>query len=356
MNNITEKKSKKKFKLKLSLKIILINFVTTLIVNTALFFLLLIVRTSTNLSLDTDTAERWLSLLSFITGIISIVLFAVAINIFIVKRIKQLNDSTKEVASGNFNVQLQEKGKDELAELATSFNIMANELKANEYLAKEFVRNISHEYKTPLSVIKAYAEWIGSELGEKIVDKKQLQEYADIIINEADRMAALSKSMIELSLLESTTIIKKEDTFCPAAQINNILKTMQVKWGQKQLEFDLQLNDTAITSNEQLLYQVWQNLISNAVKFTDSGGKIKMLLQITDKELHFEITDSGIGLNEQDKEKLFTLFFMADKSRNTEGSGLGLAITQRIINKLGGSIAVKSEENKGTTFVVKLDK
>jgi len=352
-----ESKLKKKFRFRLSLKIIIINFVATILVNVTLFILLLIIRASVvdvSLIINPERAERWLSILSFIIGIISMVLFAVAINLFVVKRIKKLNESTKEIAAGNFDIKLEEKGTDELSELARSFNKMSAELKANEYLAKEFVRNISHEYKTPLSVIKAYGEWIEGEAKEKKIDWDTLEEYAGIIMNETDRMATLSKSMLQLSLLDSTTIIKKEDEFSPSAQINNILRIMQVKWTDKNIEFDLDLDSDMIKSNEQLLYQVWQNLISNAIKFSLENGKIKIMLKITEQELIFEINNGGSVLSDEDKEKIFTQFYMADKSRNTEGSGLGLAITKRIVDKLGGEIMIESGEERGTTFVVNM--
>ena len=353
-----EPKEKKKFRIKLSLRIVIINLCATFLANLAFFIVIMIIRASVDVSywLDNENVRQWLTLVTLIPAIISMVIFAFAVNYIVVKRIIKLNGITKEVATGNFDVEFSTKlkGHDELSDLAENFNKMSAELRANEYLAKGFVRNISHEYKTPLSVIKAYAEWIESEAKDKKADFDTLEEYAKIIMNETDRMAALSKSMIQLSLLDSTTIIKKEDEFSPAEQIRNILRILQVKWTDKNLEFDLELCDDAIKSNEQLLYQVWQNLISNAVKFSDDGGKIKIVLSIEAEQLCFEINNGGVHLNEEDKESLFTLFFMADKSRNTEGSGLGLAITQRIIGKLDGQIAVKSAEGEGTTFVVKL--
>ncbi|MCL2255328.1 MAG: HAMP domain-containing histidine kinase [Firmicutes bacterium] len=353
-----EPKKKKKVHIKLSVRIVILNLIVTFVVNLGFFITMLIIRALVDMSyfLENQNIERLVSILTLIPGIVTMILFAVAIHLLVVKRIKKLNDSTKEVAAGNYDAEVEIKLRvhDELGELAENFNKMSAELKANEYLAKGFVRNISHEYKTPLSVIKAYAEWIEGEAKDKKVDFDTLEEYARIIMNETDRMANLSKSMIQLSLLDSTTIIKKEDEFSPATQIKNILKTCQVKWADKNIEFDLQLSKGMIKSNEQLIYQVWQNLISNAVKFTDDGGNIKILLCITEQELYFELSDSGIGMSEEDREKLFTLFFMADKSRNTEGSGLGLAITQRIIDKLGGQIAVKSKEGEGTTFIVRL--
>jgi len=356
LNSNSKEKTSKKYGLTLSIKLVLINLGIAVSVNVGMFILLWIIRSSAGLYniANTEALDRWLSLVSFITTGISAVLFGIIIHLLVVRRIKKLNDSAKKIASGDFDATVHEGGGDELEELAVSFNTMTAELKANEYLGKEFIRNISHEYKTPLSVIKAYAEWIENEADESSIDKASLKEYASIIMQETDRMATLSKSMLQLSLLDSTTIIKKEDVFCPANQINSILRIMQVKWQDKNIEFDLDLSEFSITSNEQLLYQVWQNLISNAIKFSENGGKIKMVLRQVDDKLCFEIADTGIGMNESDQQKLFTQFFMADKSRNSEGSGLGLAITKRIVDKLGGAIVVNSASGRGTAFGVRI--
>ena len=281
-------------------------------------------------------------------------LLAYVIHKMLIKRIRKLNDAAKQVASGSLDTRLEVKGSDELAQLAETFNNMTAELKANEYLSKEFVRNVSHEFKTPISSVKAYAELVESEAAKPKPRTKALKEYSGIIIEQCDRLAQLTRSILQLSLLDNTTIIKKDDGVCPAGQIRSILRLTQTSWENKNLKLDLQLEDFTIKSNSQLAYQVWQNLISNAIKFSEQNGTITIVLQKNGDGLCFSIRDTGIGINDGDKEKIFEQFFTADKSRNTEGSGLGLPIVKKILDKLGGTVECKSEAGKGTVFTVKI--
>lgn len=336
----------KKIKIKrLSIKIILTLFLILLAITLFMRFLGIFIFKEQD---QIDAVGLYLAVPG--TGFFIILAFYYAINKIIVSRIGKLNDAVNEVVKGNFDININIKGSDELSKLTESFNSMTAELKANEYLSKEFVRNISHEFKTPLSAIRGYAELIESQTAEN-----SLKEYASIIIDEADRLSSMSKSIIQLSLLDSTTLIKKEDSFCPSEQIRNILRLMHTTWENKNLEFNLKTEDFLIVNNEHLIYQVWQNLISNAIKFSGQNGKIKIILNKTEQGLYFEITDNGIGISGQDKDKIFTQFFVADKSRNTEGSGLGLPLVKKILEKLGGSISFESNEGKNTKFIVWLN-
>ena len=361
-----EKASEKDFKpgnirfLRLSIKIILMLLAIVVAISLLIVILVAVCRKAgLKIFSGDEHIDLWLRAVlyffPFSVGISTISIFAYALNKTVVARITKLKNTTKEVARGNFGVIIDVKGHDELSELAESFNKMSAELQANEYLSKDFVRNVSHEFKTPISVVKAYGELIEAEAKRNSIDRAALEEYAKIIMNEADRLSALSKNMLLLSLLDSTTLIKKDDTFCPAEQIRNILRVTQVAWSEKNIEFDFDLEETAIKNNGQLLHQVWQNLIDNAVKFSPRGGKIKIVLKIDPETLSFEITDQGEGIKPEDKEKIFTQFFMADKSRNTEGSGLGLAIVKKIVEKLGGKIGFESLEGKGAAFRVQLE-
>lgn len=352
----------KKIKIKkLSVKILLILFSILMALVLLVGIIELIFRIAgigVDLLKDRENIENWffvfMIIIMLIMGISIVFTFAYAVNKTIVARIRKLNDATKEVIKGNLDVNIDVKGYDELSSLTESFNKMSAELKANEYLSKEFVRNVSHEFKTPLTAVRAYGELVEIESDKEIADKTALKEYAKIIVDETDRLTALSKSILQLSLLDSTVMIKKEDSFCPAEQIRNILRLMHHKWREKKIEFDLRLDETPIKNNEQLLYEVWQNLIGNAVKFSNPDGKVKIVLGKNDKGLYFEITDQGIGIKDEDKQNIFTQFFVSDKSRNTEGSGLGLPIAKKIVEKLGGEIGFESKENEGTQFFVQL--
>ena len=345
---------------RLSIKIILTLFAVLLAVYT-IIFLVFTICTAVGFQMpeDRESIDVWVRFIVYvfppILGISIIGLFAGAINRTVVARICKLEAATEEVAGGNFDINVEVRGNDELSDLTVSFNRMSAELKSNEYLSKEFVRNVSHEFKAPISAIRAYGELLEVEADGKKIDRTALRECAKVIIEQSDRLTLLSKSILQLSLLDSTTIIKKDDIVNPAEQIRDIFRLMQAEWSVKDITLDLRLEEMSITNNEQLLYQVWQNLIGNALKFSNKGGIITVTLRRDDSGVLFEITDNGIGINDRDKEKIFNHFFVADKSRNTEGSGLGLAIVKKILSQVDGTITFESTEGKGSTFRVHLD-
>ncbi len=292
----------------------------------------------------------WFFLAMMAMGFTSLTLFALSIDMVIVKRIKRLNAAIIDIEKGDYEVEIVVKGSDEIATLAENIRLMANELKANEYLNKDFARNVSHEFKTPLSSIKGYAELI--EMGG--LTPAENNEYAGIIIHEIDRLAKLSHDLLQISLLDSVNIIRKDDNFSVDEQIRNVLQLMQLEWEGKHIEFDLDLDEiTMLAGNRELTFQIWQNLIGNAIKFTEEGGRIAISLHDQDG-IRFEIRDSGIGISTEDQKKIFTQFFITDKARNQSGSGLGLSITKKIVEKLGGTIAFESRLDVGTTFAVTL--
>jgi len=285
---------------------------------------------------------------------IILLLFGFVVHRVIITRVRRLNNAASEVIKGNFDIHIEDKGHDELSHLTNTFNTMTAELKANEYLSKQFVRNVSHEFKTPIASIKGYAELIEKQGDNPQPDIIKMKKFAGIIMEESDRLVTLSKSILQLSLLDSTTLIKKEDTVSVAEQIRTILVLMQKAGEDKDIDIELDLQEFNIATNEQLVHQVWLNLISNAIKFSNHGGKIIITLKKNEKGLRFEIKDNGVGIKDEDKDKIFSQFFMADKSRNTEGSGLGLSIVKRIVEKLGGDIDFESKEEQGTKFIVNL--
>jgi signal transduction histidine kinase len=264
-------------------------------------------------------------------------------NNIIYKRVRKLNYATKEVMKGNYDIELEEESNDEITEVIRNFNTMIRELKSNEYQNKEFIRNFSHELKTPLSAIKGYSNLI---LEVEISNEEKL-EYASIISNEASRLTELSKNMLLISMIDSKEILPVNDTFNVTEQIRNIIQLTQLSWEEKELSFDLELPDKTIVSNKELLYQVWENLLSNSIKFSPINSVIKIDLQINDNELIFRINNKG-KISDDDIEKVFDLFYVREKSRSNNSSGVGLTLVKNIINKLSGSIKAESSNNNST--------
>jgi signal transduction histidine kinase len=334
----------------------------------------------------------------FGVGILSLVLFAIGVNYLIISRIKKITNATKEVIKGNYTVNIDDKSQDEIGVLTKNFNTMTAELSANEYLSKDFVKNVSHEFKTPISSIKGFADLIagGGLTAEEIND------YAKTISDEAERLYKISGYMLRLSKLDSSNLIKKEDNFSVAEQIRKIILLLQSAWEGKGLVVDADMEEIFILGNEELTFHIWHNLIDNAIKFSPTGGVIKIRLynegggeKIAGEkkiELHnesgaektelynnagkaalyneggaqknglynnaggirFEITNAGAGIDGADKEHIFRQFYTGEKSRNSKSTGLGLSITKKIVEKLGGEIGFDSVKGEGATFFVRL--
>ena len=286
---------------------------------------------------------------------ISIVLGTILIlftTITIVKPIKRISEASKKVADGDFSVQLpvnHVKGHNEVADLMRNFNRMVKELSRNEYLHKDFVSNVSHEFKTPITSLKGYAKL----LKDKNLPEAKRQEYAEIIISESERLANLSSNLLKLSELENEAISIRKETFRLDEQIRDAVLLLQNQWENKNLEFDLDLDEITFTGDRQLMIQVWINLISNAIKYSYQNGLLRISLKQS-KKIIAEIIDHGMGMSAEDLEKIFLRFYKADKSHNQSGTGLGLSIVKKIVELHDGSISVKSEPGKGSKFLVEL--
>lgn len=268
----------------------------------------------------------------------------------IVKPIKRLSRASKEVAKGNFDINVEVKSPDEIGQLTSDFNLMVKELKNIDVLRKDFVANVSHEFKTPITSIKGY----GKLIRDNELAKDQLMEYSDIIVSESERLSLLSSKLLKLSELDSKVIREQPTEFSLSEQVRKTILLLEALWSQKNIEFDLQLDEINIKGDKNLLHEVWLNLINNAIKFSNENGIIQILLSKSDNMAIFQITDYGIGISKEDQKHIFERFYKGDHSRSKEGNGLGLVIVKKIVQLSNGRISFKSELSKGTTFVVEL--
>ncbi|MGN0657230.1 MAG: ATP-binding protein [Ruminiclostridium sp.] len=297
--------------------------------------------------LGEETMEKAMYLSQILMLVLIILVCFRIVDKLIVHRIRELNDAMTEVAKGDFETTVEVRGNDELSQLTESYNTMAQELKMNAFLSKDFARYVSHEFKTPLSVIRNYAE-----ITQDDAEQPDTAENMEIIISEVERLTCLSKDILELCKLDSTTIIEKKERFSPAVQLRTVILDFQLLWVEKELEIIPELEEFEITSNEALLFRVWQNIIGNAIKFTERNGRISVSLTRADDSLVCKIADNGVGISDEEKEHIFTPFYSGNRFRNKDGSGLGLSLSQKIVEKLGGTISFESELGKGTTFTV----
>lgn len=297
-----------------------------------------------------DVTPQTMIFVGAATTFTTIVLYSFVVNRVLIKRVKNVTNATKEVMEGNYETKLKEFGKDEISALIHNFNQMSEELKSNEYLNKEFVRNFSHELKTPLSAIKGYAEL----LSNPNLTNEEKQEYTRIIIDESSRLSNLSRNMLLISQVDNQMIIPKRDTYNITEQVRNIIQFTQIGWEKKGLSFDLDVKDVKIKSNKELTYQVFSNLISNSIKFSKNNGLIKIEISDFENKVLLNITNQG-SLTENQMDRVFDLFYVADNSRSSKSNGVGLSLSKKIIDKLDGEIAVQSQGDF-ITFSITLNK
>ena len=263
----------------------------------------------------------------------------------------ELSDKSMKVAKGDFSVVIKEKSSlPELRKTLESFNIMVKELNKVELLSQDFITNVSHEFKTPLSVIRSNINIIeNTDLNEE--EKKHCFE----LINSAvEKLSNLVSNVLKISKLDNNKIRIEDKTFRLDEQIRQCIVSLADKIEKKDIELDIDLAEISIVTDEDLLAQVWENLISNAIKFTPDKGKITVNLIKEKTQAKISIIDSGCGIEEEALKHIFDRFYQADTSHTKEGNGLGLAIVNRILHILDGHIEVSSKIDEGTNFVVTL--
>ncbi len=269
----------------------------------------------------------------------------------ILSPITDFSNAAKEIAKGNFNIDLNESHRvREISEVAHHFNIMVQELQSIETLRNDFVVNVSHEFKTPIAAIEGYA----TLLQDKTITKEEHDEYTGMIVNSARQLSTLSGNILKISKLENQEMITNKGEYRLDEQVRQALLLLESIWTPQQLTLNIELQKCMYHGNEELMMQVWLNLLGNAIKFTPEGGEISVSLTATEHCIAVIISDTGIGMTKSVRKHIFEKFYQGDHARNAEGNGLGLPLVYRIINLCGGTIEVKSELGVGSTFTVKL--
>lgn len=286
--------------------------------------------------------------------VLSFVLISALLMTMLVKRVVKplltLTWATQEVAKGNFDIQLEHKSEDEIGQLTHNFNKMTKELNNIELLRKDFITNVSHEFKTPIASIQGFAKLLQN--GNLSEDEEQ--EYTGIIVEETTRLSNLSSNILKLSKLENQEIMEKKTTFSLDEQIRKSILLLEHAWSNKQLEFDIELEKVDYVGDEELLEQVWLNLLGNAIKFSSVKSMICIRLRQTASAIHVIITDEGMGMSEKTMSRIFEKFYQGDNTHSHEGNGLGLPLVKRILDLFDGTINVESKLEEGSTFTVQL--
>lgn len=286
---------------------------------------------------------------SIVIGLLVTPVFSKNVSSMTKKIIKALN----EVAKGNFEIQLDEHyySSTKINDIIKNFNGMVRELNSIETLRSDFISNFSHEFKTPLVSMLGFAKL----LKDPSTTEEEKEEYINIIISEANRLSDLATNVLLLSKLQTeTNELPKTTTFFIDEQIRQSVLLFVKQWENKNIDINVDVIPMKYHGNEELIKQIWINLISNAIKFTNSNGHIEILSEKVDNNYVIKICDDGIGMSNVEIKRIFDKFYQADTSHSTKGNGLGLAIVNEILKLCSGEISVESSLNKGTTFTVTL--
>ena len=237
------------------------------------------------------------------------------------------------------------------AALSESFNTLAEELENTEMLRSDFINNFSHEFKTPIISIAGLAKL----LKKGNLKEEQKKEYLDIIEEESLRLSYMATNVLNLTKVENQTILTDVTSYNLSEQIRACVLLLENRWTKKKIEFSLEFDEYEINANEELLKQIWINLIDNAIKFSPDYGMIMIRIKESNDRYKISIANTGTEIPKESMPKIFNKFYQADESHASEGNGVGLAIVKKIVDLHKGSIAVESE-NGFTVFEIELDR
>ena len=267
--------------------------------------------------------------------------------------VKIITEATEQIMQGDFSVRvapMHGAGMEGFNQIGMAINAMAAELAGTETLRTDFIANVSHELKTPLAVMGNYA----TMLQRPGITEDEKNEYAKAISEAARKLAQLITNILKLNKLENQQIFPQPKEFDLGEQLCECLLGFEDAWEAKNLEIEMDIQeDVRIKSDPELLSLVWNNLISNAVKFTPDGGTIGLSLKTEDGSVVVQVRDTGCGMKPEVGQHIFEKFYQGDTSHATQGNGLGLALVKRGVDILSGEIGVQSVYGEGSTFTVK---
>lgn len=269
--------------------------------------------------------------------------------------LRQITDAAERIMRGDFSVRIRPSAHlgadDTFREVTDCFNRMAQELRSVETLRTDFIADVSHEMKTPLAVMQNY----GTLLQASGLSEEKRLEYARGVTDASRRMADMMTNILKLNRLENQKIFPKATRFDLGEQLCESLLQFESVWEREEIELETELaENVTVCVDSELLSLVWNNLLSNAFKFTPSGGTVRVTLTADAEHAVVRVADTGCGMSAEVGAHIFEKFYQGDTSRSSQGNGLGLALVRRVVDILHGEIGVESTVGVGTTFTVKI--
>ena len=304
----------------------------------------------------TENANPWLMVLAnssyvLFIGVIVYIAIKIVIRSSFTRPIQEIRKAARKVAEGDFTVrvpsQRKDDKKDDVEVLIDDFNKMIEELATIETLKGDFIANVSHEIKTPLAVIQSYAS---AMLKDSLPLDKRM-EYTNTILEASKKLSTLVTTVLKMNKLDNQEIIQKH-TYSLDEQLRCSILALEDKFEEKDIMLEVELEEVMITTDESLMEIVWNNLLTNAIKFTQSKGTVSIKLENEKDKIIVSISDTGCGMSKKTIQHVFDRFYQGDISHSVIGNGLGLSLVKRVIDLVEGEIMVDSECGVGTVFTM----
>lgn len=326
----------------------------SVLISAALSYLMARLDLLNALGVDTDSVTASLLFMVLVSAIVGIIITLLTRRIPL-NPFNTLINHMNRLATGDFKVRLTfgktAQNIPAFTELSDSFNTMARELENTELLRSDFINNFSHEFKTPIVSIAGFAKL----LRRGNLSEEQKEEYLAIIEEESLRLSSMATNVLNLTKLESQTILTDVSTYNLSEQIRSCVLLLENRWSKKSLALDLEFDEYDISANEEMLKQVWINLLDNAIKFSPPTGEIRIEIFETCSSLRVSVTNFGSEISPDKIDKIWNKFYQTDESHASHGNGIGLAVVKYIVNLHKGTISAASKDGV-TAFITELPK
>lgn len=342
MNNVKEKLKKIRLTLMFAFLVFAIFSITMLLVTIGTFLL------SYFGIVDNRRLERFPLFLFTIISIILGTVLSIILSHLPLAPIKEIMSAIDQIADGDYSVRLHLRGPEEFRELSDKFNHMAEEISSVEMLRSDFVNNFSHEFKTPIVSIRGFAK----ALKWDDLCAEEREEYLNIIISESERLADLSTNVLYLSKIEQQVILTDKRHFNLSEQLRLVIALLDKKLSEKHIQVHFDCEEFSFIGNEEMLRQVWINLMDNAIKYSPAYGVIDIQIKQINGNTSISISNQGEKIPPETAAHIFEKFYQGDTSHTTKGNGLGLAIVKRISQLHGGIVSLNQSEPNRIVFEV----